>query len=389
MRTAKYTLSSLLVVCLSLLMIQCGSKEKKRDFPSATDSMIKYKAVRILTNAANPPFVSGSGTSVQGIDVDIATEVAKDLGWPDIKWVKADFSRLVEILTNGEAELIISAFPMETPMTAEQKTEVAFSTPYFESFDTIAHRKDKPEIKDVASLAGKKVGVRSGSTGLDVLKSQTALNATPQEFPTFDDGLGALNRTEVDAMIGDGTIMTYSIYQSFQNLIPLDLHLTTLHYVVVVRKEETEVMKKVNATLERLRSAGALEESRKKWLGDVMDKTAEIRKKLGEEEALKDAPKAVIIDMTKTAGANFNMERLDGYVAELVGPTQTYKSEPINTTGNRGTIRFPTPVPPGKYELRMSIFKFAKEIPIPRKASKSITFDMSIGKDITITEREK
>jgi len=219
----------------------------------------------------------------------------------------------------------------------------------------------------VASLAGKKVGVRSGSTGLDVLKSQTALNATPQEFPTFDDGLGALNRTEVDAMIGDGTIMTYSIYQSFQNLIPLDLHLTTLHYVVVVRKEETEVMKKVNATLERLRSAGALEESRKKWLGDVMDKTAEIRKKLGEEEALKDAPKAVIIDMTKTAGANFNMERLDGYVAELVGPTQTYKSEPINTTGNRGTIRFPTPVPPGKYELRMSIFKFAKEIPITER----------------------
>lgn len=388
MRTAKYTLLSLCIVCLSLTMIDCGNKGRK-EFPSASESMQKYKAVRILTNAANPPFVSGSGTSVQGLDVDIATEVAKDLGWPDIKWVKADFNRLIDILVNGEAELVISAFPVETPLTPEQKTAVAFSSPYFDSFDAIARRKDKPELKDMASLAGKKVGVRAGSTGEAFMKLQTALNATLQGFPTFDDGLGALNRTEVDAMVGDGTIMTYSTYQAFQNLVPLDMHLTELHYVVVVRKEETDVLKKVNATLDRFKSSGALEESRKKWLGDVMEKAAQIRKTLGEEEALKDAPKTVVIDMTKTAGANFVMDRLDGYVAELVGPTGAFKSEPILTNGNHATIKFPIAVPPGKYELRMTIFKFAKEIPIPRKASKSITFDMAIGKDITITEREK
>ena len=352
--------------------------------------MMKYKAVRILTNPSNPPFVSGSGTSVQGLDIDIATEVAKDLGWPDIKWVKAAFDRLVDILLNGEAELVISAFPIETPLTPEQKSAVAFSTPYFQSYDAIAHRKDKPEIKDLASLAGKKVGVRAGSTGEAFMKSQTtAANVTLQAFATFDDGLGALNRTEIDAMVGDGIIMTDSIYQSFQNLISLDTHLTELHYAIAVRKQEPELLKKANATLERLSTSGALEEFRKKWLGDVMEKAAEIRKKLGEEEALKDAPKTVVIEMAKTAGATFAMDRLDGYVAELVGPTGTFKSEPILTNGNKGTIKFPTPVPPGKYELRMSIFKFSKEIPIPRKASKSMTFDMSIGKEIAITEREK
>jgi len=286
--------------------------------------------------------------------------------------------------------MIISAFPIETPLAPEQKAALAFSTPYSSSFDTIARRKDKPEIKDLASLAGKKVGVRAASTGEAFMKSQTtAANVTLEEFPTFDDGLGALNRTEIDAMVGDGIIMSYSIYESFQNLITSDTHLNELHFAIVVRKEEPVLLKKVNATLDRFKSSGALDESNKKWLGDVMEKAAEIRKKLAEEEALKDSPKTIVIDMLKTAGAAFSMDRLDGYQAELAGPTTTFKSEPILTNGNKGTIKFPTAVPPGKYELRMSIFKFAKEIPIPRKASKAIAFDMSIGKEITITEREK
>jgi hypothetical protein len=101
------------------------------------------------------------------------------------------------------------------------------------------------------------------------------------------------------------------------------------------------------------------------------------------------APKSVIIEMVKTGGANFDMSRLDGFVAELVGPGNAYKSEPILTNGNKGTIRFPIAVAPGKYELRMSILRLTNEIPIPKKASKSITFDMTIGSTIRITEREK
>lgn len=387
MRTAKYTLLLTCLAVLSLTTIQCAKKDQKRDIPSAMSTINKYKAVRILTNAVNPPFESGSGTSVQGLDVDIAAEVVKDLPYQDIKWVKMQFSRLIELLVNGEAELVISAFPVETPITAEQKAEVAFSEPYFTSFDTIARRKDKPEIKDLASLAGKKVGVQGGSTGEEFVKKNVP-TATLQAFSTIDDGLGALNRTEIDAMVGDGSVMTYSIYNSFQNLITVDTRLQETHMAIAVRKTEPELLKAANAALERMK-AGALEESRKKWFGDVVEKMAESRKQLDDTEKLKDSPKAIVIEMVKQPSAAFNMERLDGYQAELVGPTGSFKSEPILTNGNRGTIRFPVAVPPGKYELRMSIFKFNKEIPLPRKAAKAITFDMSIGSSISIVEREK
>jgi ABC-type amino acid transport substrate-binding protein len=386
LRTAKYALLILCIVLFSLSILACGNKDVK-EITGAFDSMKKYKAVRILTSAVNPPFESGSGTSVEGFDVDIGQEIAKDLGWPDVKWVKQPYTELVRVLLNGEAEMIISAYPIEAPLSAEQKAGVAYSQPYFSSYDTIARRKDKVEIKDLATLAGKRIGVQSASTGEAFMKKAGGFNITT--FPTLDDGLGSLNRTEIDAMVGDGNILAFSAYKSFQNAMTLDVRLNETQFAVIMRKTEPELIQKVNATLDRLKSSGQLEQFRKKWFGNAMDEMTKIRDGVNQNEALMNAPKSVIIEMVKTGGANFDMSRLDGFVAELVGPGNAYKSEPILTNGNKGTIRFPIAVPPGKYELRMSILKLTNEIPIPKKASKAITFDMTIGSTIRITEREK
>jgi ABC-type amino acid transport substrate-binding protein len=386
LRTAKYGLLILCIASLSLSMIHCAKKGEK-EITGAFDSMKKYKSVRILTSAVNPPFESGSGTSVEGFDVDIGQEITKDLGWTETKWVKQPSTELIRVLLNGEAEMVISAFPIETPLTPEQKAALAFSQPYYSSFDTISRRKDKVEIKDLASLAGKKVGVVSASTGEAFMKKAGTFNLTT--FPTLDDGLGSLNRTEIDAMIGDGNTMAYSAYKSFQNEMTLDVHLNETQLAIALRKSEPELLQKVNATLDRLKSSGQLDQFRKKWFANTMEEMGKIRDGVNQNEALTNSPKSVIIEMVKTGGANFDMSRLDGYVAELVGPGNTYKSEPILTNGNKGTIKFPTAVPPGKYELRMTILHLTNEIPIPKKASKSMVFDMSIGSTIRIAEREK
>ncbi|HYK87836.1 MAG TPA: ABC transporter substrate-binding protein, partial [Acidobacteriota bacterium] len=242
MRTAKYTL---LVLSLVLTAIGCGGG---KEGPDAFSQMKKNKMVRIATDAVNLPFEFGSGTGVQGLDVDIGTEIAKDLGY-DVKWVKIPFARIFDILRNGEAEIVISAISI----AADRKKDFAFSEPYFDSGNTIARRIDKPQIKDLASLSGKKVGVQAGRTGDKFLETQrTAANVTVQKYPTLDDALGALNRTEIDAVVGDDPILTYSIYKSFNNLIPLGTLLTQEQYAVVVRKGEKELLGKVNARLERL-----------------------------------------------------------------------------------------------------------------------------------------
>jgi glutamine transport system substrate-binding protein len=378
LQTAKYSLP---VLCLALTFVQCGGN--KSDAPNAMADMQKNKLVRIATDAVNLPFSFGSGTGVQGFDVDIGAEIGKDLGY-EVKWIKLPFERLFEILKKGEVELVISAISI----TPERKKELAFSEPYFESGNTIAHRRDnKKKIKDLASLAGKRVGAQSSSTGHRFLETQkTAANVTITKFPTLDDALGALNRTEVDAVVGDEPILTYSIYKSFPNLMTGGLRVTEEEYGVVVRKNEKELLAKVNATIARLKKSGELVELRKKWFQDVMERASTERQEMQKDDQLREAPKAVTFNIVKTGGA-FNMDRLDGYTINLVGEKGTFASTPILTSGNRGSCRFNAPIPPGEYRLNIPVFKLNQTINIPKSASRSVTFDMNVGSVISINAR--
>lgn len=377
MRTAKI---AGLILSLVVTTLSCSS-EKKID---AFASIERNKFVRIATAAVNLPFEFGAGTGVQGFDVDIGAEIAKDLG-TDVKWIKVTYDRLLEVLKNGEVELAIAALGI----TPERKKEVAFSEPYFTSATGIARRRDKAGITDLASLAGKKVGVQALTMAEQFMKSQkTSANVSLVEFPTLDDALGALNRTEMDAVVGDEYIMTYSIYQSFGNLITTGAHLQQKQVGVAVRKTEKELLAKVNQSLERLKKSGELENLRKKWFKNVMEQAAEDRAKLEKELALKKAPKKVTINIIKAPEVNLNMDRLDGFQAELVGDNGRFTSAPILTSGNRGSCTFAAGVPPGDYRLNMSIFKLSVEIKVPEKAVSSLSFDMNItGRGINITEK--
>jgi ABC-type amino acid transport substrate-binding protein len=264
LRLVKYVL---LMISLILLVAGCGGN-KEKEVPTAAESMEKYKEVRIITDAVNAPFVFGAGTTVQGYDVDLGNEIGKDLGMP-VKWVKASgYEHLYELLKNGEAEILISAMAIDPKKAAD----FAFSNPYFESGDAIAHQRSKFEIKDLASLSGKKVGVASGRPGdIFMADQKTASGVAVTKFPTMDDALGALNRTEIDAVVGDESLITYSSFKSYPNTTTLPGLINKYQYAVVVRKTEPELLSKINATIERLRSAGELKKLDQTWFGNVRE----------------------------------------------------------------------------------------------------------------------
>ena len=361
----------------AVFLIGCGGT---KEGPDAATQMRKNKMVRIATDAVNLPFEFGAGTGVQGFDVDIGSEIGKDLGY-EVKWVKIPFERIFDILKNGEAELIISAISI----TPDRKKEFAFSEPYFTSGNTIARRRDKQDVRDLASLTRKKVGVQSGTTGATFMESQkVATGVTLTKYPTLDDALGALNRTEIDAVVGDEPILTYSIYQSFPNLVTIGVHLTEEKYGVVTRKSEVDLLASVNKTLERLKKSGEIEALRKKWFQNVIEEVGKQRQQMQRDEALKDAPKDIVFNFVKTSGS-FNMDRLDGFQIVLAG-AQSYQSTPILTSGNRGSCRL-SGVPPGEYRLSMSIFRLNTTVNVPKVSSRLLTFDMNIGAGITITQK--
>jgi ABC-type amino acid transport substrate-binding protein len=370
LRTAKYTL---LIISLVLILVGCGKKER---IPSAAESMSRNKLVRILTDARNAPFEFGAGTGVQGLDVDIGNEIGKTIGMP-VKWVKAEgYNHLFELLGNGEVEILISAIAIDPSRTEE----FAFSHPYHDSGDAIAHQRTNFTIKDLASLAGKKVGVGSGRPGDKFMSTQkTAANVTISRFPTLDDALGALNRTEIDAVVGDQPLITYSSFKSFPNTLVLPVLLDHYQYAVVVRKGETALLDEVNETIDLLKRSGQLQAMITKWFGNVQKEAALDREKTQREEELRKTPKAISVNITKLSGP-FSMDRLDGFVLVLEGTQGKYESTPILTTGNKGNCKFTRPVPPGDYKLNLSILRMRDvKVAVPDLPKSTLTMDMNIS----------
>jgi polar amino acid transport system substrate-binding protein len=362
-----------------LTLAGCGNDEVEP--PSAMESMQKNKLVRILTDAVNAPFEFGAGTGVQGLDVDLGNEIGKDLGI-EVKWVKSSgYEHLYELLRNGEAEILISTAFIDSA----KENEFAFSDPYYDSGDAIARRRDVFDIEDLSSLSGKLVGVCAGRAGDAFMANQkTATDVSIKKFSTFDDALGALNRTELDAIVGDEPLLTYSSHTSYQNTTTLPDLINKYQYAVVVRKNDAELLETINATIDRLKKAGEIEAWSAKWFQNVREEATKLREKDLEEERLKKSPKAIAVTITKVTGA-WRMDRLDGFQLVLEGEGGRYQSTPILTEGNSGKCRFNTPVPPGEYTLDISILQMKTTVPVPELSKKSLSMKMRIARDTTIT----
>jgi len=370
------------MVSLMLITIGCGKKEK--DIRSAADSMKKHKKVAIVTDARNAPFEFGAGTGVQGLDIDIGNEIGKDLDI-EVNWVKAQgYEKALELLKNGEAEIVISAIAIDP----KKENDFSFSSPYYESGDVIAHQRNDFDIKGLASLSGKTVGVAAGRPGDTFLSTEKSLpNITVKKFPTLDDAVGALNRTELNAVIGDEIMLSYSSFNSYPNTTTLPEQVNKYRYAAVVRKGETELLNKINGTLDRLKSSGELQKMVDTWIDDVVNKSRKRGAEDKAEDERKKAAKTINVNIIKSGG-NWNMDRLDGFVLSLNGQAGRYDSTPILTEGNRGNCKFTRPVPPGEYMLNMSILKMTVKVPVPDLSKTSLVMDLNIsGSGIAIQFR--
>lgn len=375
MRTVKI---SLLIAGLALMCVHCGDTKK---IPDAYASMAKNKMVRIATNPFNVPFETAAGTGVEGLDIDLGEAIAKDLSY-STKWIQfAQFDKLFELLKNGEVEMIISS----VAITDELKKDFAFSEPYFDSSNTIARRRDNLAIKDLTSLAGKKVGVMAYRTAETFMEKQkTAPNVTLTKFPTLDEALGALNRGELDAVVGDKPIMTFSIAKNYStNLITTDVELNQYEYAVVVRPEEKKLLASINATIRKLKEANQLQVEYDKWFGSVLKEASKDIAKIEEQEKLKNLPKTLSVVLIKEAGNQVKLDRLDGFNATLKGAGGTFTSTAINTNeaGDRGNCKFPTPIPPGEYVFILARIGVSQTITIEKKPVTAFTVTLSFRKN--------
>ena len=216
------------------------------------------------TNAAFPPYeYVDDNNQIVGIDAEVAQAIADKLGMKlEIKDMA--FDSLIPALQSGTVDIVLAGMTV----TDERKESVDFSDSYANGIQVVIVPEDS-DIATIDDLAGKKIGVQSGTTG-DIYCSDTPENGGYGEdaVARYDNGalaVAALQNGQVDCVVIDNE-PAKAFVEANTGLKILDTEFTNEEYAAAVNKGNSELLDKVNKALSELKSEGKLDEIIAKYI---------------------------------------------------------------------------------------------------------------------------
>ncbi|MFF0817374.1 glutamate ABC transporter substrate-binding protein [Rhodococcus sp. NPDC003318] len=199
---------------------------------------------------------------IAGFDVDIAREVTRDLlGDPGrIEFRVLSSADRVRALTDRTVDVVVKTMTI----TCERRTQVAFSTVYFEAQQRVLAMKQSG-IRDASDLAGRRVCAAAGTTSLQRIQ-QVEPEATVLTVPNWADCLVVLQQRQVEAVTSDDSILAGLATQD-PNLELVGPSLSSEPYGVGVNLADSDLVRQVNGTLDRIRADGTWQQIHDRWLG--------------------------------------------------------------------------------------------------------------------------
>jgi glutamate transport system substrate-binding protein len=189
--------------------------------------------------------------SFSGFDVDVATYVAKELGYePDqIEWVETKSADRENALSRGDVKMIAATYSI----TDERKQKVDFAGPYLLAHQDLLVKKDS-DITKATDLNEKKLCSVAGSTSAQNVKDDFAPKAQLTQRGGYSECLSALQSGAVDALTTDDSILAgYAAQEQYKGQFKLaGLKLSNENYGIGVKKGDKATLDKVNAALEKM-----------------------------------------------------------------------------------------------------------------------------------------
>lgn len=204
--------------------------------------------------------------SFSGFDVDVATYVAKELGYePDqIEWVETKSADRENALSRGDVKMIAATYSI----TDERKQKVDFAGPYLLAHQDLLVKADS-DIKEGTDLNGKKLCSVAGSTSAQNVKDEIAPKAQLQRLGGYSECIAGLQSGALDAVTTDDSILAgFAAQEQYKGQFKLTgLKLSNENYGIGVKKGDTATVNKINDALEKMVSDGAWEKAVKDNFG--------------------------------------------------------------------------------------------------------------------------
>ena len=210
----------------------------------------------------NPPFeYKAASGEFEGFEVDIVNEAAKRIGMTT-EIADYGFQALFAGTSSGRIDVAISSITIN----AERLKSQSFTQPYYDADMGIAAKVDS-DVKGLADLKGKIIGVLSGSTGETYAKEHQAADgfAEVKGYDTQQNMLLDLSAGRVDAVVSDVPGMEYS-FTKMKDLVVKERIKTGEQYGLMLSKDHP-MLGKLNDALTEMKKDGTLASIHKKWFG--------------------------------------------------------------------------------------------------------------------------
>jgi polar amino acid transport system substrate-binding protein len=209
------------------------------------------------------------GTTAEGSDIDIATEIGKRFGVTS-QIDNTSFTGIIASLTTKKCDLIISGMND----TADRQKQVNF-VDYLKVGQGLLVKAGNPKgIKTLEDLSGKAVAVQLGTTNLDALTAENVKLKTAAKpeigIQTFDQDTDAFQQLalgRVDAYSGDSPVCAYYAAKP-DNAGKYEVGGTPIDPApigIAIRKEDTDLKAAVQAAMDAMYADGTMKSIVDKW----------------------------------------------------------------------------------------------------------------------------
>ncbi|MFE5494936.1 glutamate ABC transporter substrate-binding protein [Streptomyces virginiae] len=257
MKISKAAAAAAVAVALSLTATACGGSADKASDGGASGGAKKDKIVIGIKYDQPGLGLKTPDGKFTGFDVDVATYVAKELGYqPDqIEFKQAVSAERENLISNGDVKLVVATYTIND----KRKARVDFAGPYFLAHQDLLVRADDTSITKAEDLNKKKLCSVTGSTSAQNVKTKLAPDADLQEYPGYSECLTGLENKAVDAVTTDGSILAgYAAQEKNKGKFKLaGLKLSDEPYGIGLKKGDKELQTKVNAALKKMVEDGS------------------------------------------------------------------------------------------------------------------------------------
>lgn len=232
---------------------------------NATLPTVNSGKLTMSTEAGFAPYEYLEGENIVGIDVDIATEIANQLGI-ELEITDVDFTNALLAPQQGKSDFAAAGISI----TEERKETMDFSIEYASSKQVIVVKKGDTSITDEDSMIQKTVGVQSGTTA-DLVYGDTEAfpDAKIQSYKKYMVAAGDLKNGKIDCIVMD-ELPAQMIVESNPDLEILGVELFTDKYAFAVKKGNQELLDKINPILQQMIDDGKIDEFTKKHMEQAL-----------------------------------------------------------------------------------------------------------------------